>query len=225
MGPWTQAAFNIYRLDFALDFLFDHINRFSMKRRLRLGIAHPVPGSQGSFISSQDLRPVAARLYSFRNLFETYRISPRLDCGFPLCKFSDQELGWLSRSGSHSPFGCGPGLHISPDMSISHCLPLSHYKRNSLFEFDSLEEINNHFSQWLDEIREEIPGIYEECDGCRFREGGGCAGGGLCRIIRRFQGEASIKPAGIEDRVLQLSYVQIVGACCRNSKGARWPCG
>ncbi|MGD0827086.1 MAG: radical SAM protein [Desulfobaccales bacterium] len=201
MGPWTRAGFNIYRLDFTLDFLFDHINRFSMKRRLRLGIAHPVPGSQGSFIPTQDLRSVVTRLYSFRQLFETYRISLRLDCGFPLCKFSDQELGWLYRSGSHSPFGCGPALDIAPDMTAYHCFPLSNYKRKSLFEFNSLEEINKHFSQLRDEIRTEIPGIYEECDGCHCREGGVCAGGGMCQIVCRFLGEAPIRPAGIEDEI------------------------
>jgi MoaA/NifB/PqqE/SkfB family radical SAM enzyme len=201
MGPWTRAGFNIYRPDFTLDFLFDHINRFGMKRRLRLGIAHPVPGSQGSFIPTQDLRSVMARLYSFRHLFETYRISPSLDCGFPLCKFSDQELGWLYRSGSYSPFGCGPALDIAPDMTVYHCFPLSNYKRKSLFEFNSLEEINQHFSQLRDEIRAEIPGIYEECAGCRCREDGVCAGGGMCQIVRRFLGETPIRPAGIEDGI------------------------
>jgi organic radical activating enzyme len=42
MGPWVSAGFNIYRPDFTLDFLFDLINRFCMKRHLRLGITNPI---------------------------------------------------------------------------------------------------------------------------------------------------------------------------------------
>jgi len=36
MGPWTTAGFNIYRTDFTLDFLFDCISRYGLKRHLRL---------------------------------------------------------------------------------------------------------------------------------------------------------------------------------------------
>ena len=108
-------------------------------------------------------------------------------------------------------------------MTVYHCLPLSNYKGKSLFEFDSLEEINKHFSQFRDEIGQRFPGIYEECDGCRCREDGGCGGGGLCQSVGRFTGEEPIRRAGIEDEISQISYVQIVRARLRNSRGAPWP--
>lgn len=201
MGPWTKAGFNIYRLDFTLDFLFDYISRFGLKHHLRLGIAHPVPGIQAGFIHPKDIRQVVERLYSYRYLFDTYRVRPRLDCGFPLCKFSDEELGWLHRFRGHSNFGCGPALDISPDMSVYHCFPLSNYKRKTLFEFDSMEQIDQHFSLLRDEIKAEIAGIYEECDGCRYQEDGVCGGGGMCQIVGRFIDEAPIRLAGIEDGI------------------------
>ena len=203
MGPWTSAGFNIYRLDFTLDFLFDHINRFGLKRRLRLGLAHPVPGGPAGFIHPKDMRRVVERLYFHRHLFDTYRVRPRLDCGFPLCKFSDAELGWLHRFRGHFPFGCGPALDISPDMSVYHCFPLYNYKRKSLFEFDSVEQIHRHFSQLRDEIKAEIAGIYEDCDDCRCREDGVCSGGGMCQVVGRFIDEAPVRPAGVEDGISQ----------------------
>ena len=203
MGPWTQGGFTIQRLDFSLDFLFDAISRFGMKRQLRLGLAHPVPGSQAGFIHAEDMRRVVERLYYHRQLFETHRVRPDLDCGLPLCKFSDAELGWLHRLRGHAPGGCGPAFAISPDMRVYHCLPLSHYQRKSLFEFDSMEQIDRHFARLRDEIKAEIAGIYEECDGCRSREDGGCDGGGVCQIVSRFMGEAPIRRAGGEDGISQ----------------------
>lgn len=201
MGPWTRPGFNIYRPDFTLDFLFDHISRFGLKRYLRLGIAHPIPGSKAGFIHSQDIRQVVERLYSYRQLFNSHRVRPRLDCGFPLCKFSDEELGWLHRFPGHYLFGCGPALDISPDMSVYHCFPLASYKRKSLFDFDSLEQINQHFAQFRDEIKAEIAGIFEECDGCWRQEDGVCGGGGLCQIVGSFINEAPIRLIGVEDGI------------------------
>jgi hypothetical protein len=203
MGPWTQAGFKIDRVDFRLDFLFDYISRFGMKRQLRLGLAHPLPGSQAGFIQPADMRRVVERLYSCRPRFETECVRPDFDCGFPLCRFSDAELGWLHRRRGHSPGGCGPALGISPNLSVSYCFPLAPYESKSLFEFDSLEQLAGHFSRWHDEITSAIAGIYTECGDCRSREDGGCLGGGLCRSIGRVMDEAFIRVAGSEDGISQ----------------------
>lgn len=201
MGPWTTPGFNIYRLDFSLDFLFDYIGRYGMKRRLRLGIAHPVPGSRTDFIQTGEIREVVSRLYSYRRFFDRFRVSPGLDCGFPICKFSDEELGWLHRFPGNPFFGCGPAIDISPDMSVYHCFPLSKYHRKSLFEFDSMARLREHFRTIRSAIQAEISGIYDECDGCQRREDGVCSGGGLCRIVGRFVDEAPIRLAEIEDGI------------------------
>lgn len=198
MGQWASPGFNVYRLDFTLDFLFDHINRFGMKRHLRLGITHPIPGKLNGFIHTEEIVRVVKRLYSYRHLFEAFRVSLGLDCGFPICKFSDEELGWLNRFKGDVRFGCGPAVDISPDMSVYYCFPLSNYQRKSLFEFDSLRQIDEHFRQLRDQIKSEIPGIYKECDGCIHQEDGVCGGGGLCQVLSRFIGEAPVRIPEIE---------------------------
>ncbi|MEE9213745.1 MAG: radical SAM protein [Thermodesulfobacteriota bacterium] len=198
MGPWVSPGFNIYRLDFTLDFLFDCINRFGMKRHLRLGITHPIPGKRNGFIRTEDIGQVIKRLYSYRHLFDTFRVSPGLDCGFPICKFNDEELGWLHRFRGSFQFTCGPAVDISPDMSVYYCFPLSNYHRKSLFEFDSMRQIDDYFLQLRDQIKTEIPGIYNECDGCRHKEDGICSGGGLCQVLNRFIDEAPVRIPEIE---------------------------
>jgi hypothetical protein len=141
---------------------------------------------------------VAQRIYSYRPHFDALRVRPGLDCGFPICQFNDEELGWLHRLPGPVKFGCGPAVDISPDMSVYHCFPLSRYQRKSLFEYDSLEQIEQHFMRLRDEMKSEIPGIYSECDGCRHQEDGVCTGGGLCQVLYRFMDEAPVRIAEIE---------------------------
>ena len=204
MGPWTTAGFNIYRTDFSLDFLFDVINRYGLKRHLRLGLSQPIPGKQNAFIKPSEIRTVVRRLFSFREQFAASRVRPGLDCGFPICQFSDEELGWLHRNGGHALFGCGPAFDISPDMSVYYCFPLSEYRRKSLFEFDSVEQIDAHFRATRDPIKAEIPGIFRECDGCRYQQDGLCAGGGLCHAVHGFVDEAPIRLPEIEHELAKI---------------------
>jgi hypothetical protein len=88
-------------------------------------------------------------------------------------------------------------------MRVSHCLALAPYQSKSLFEFDSLEQLEGDFARWHEEIRAASAGIYEECDGCSSREDGGCRGGGLCRIIGRGVDKAPRRRARVEDGVSQ----------------------
>ncbi len=198
MGPWTLPGFNIYRLDFSLDFLFDLINRFGMKRHMRLGITHPIPGRSDGFIRTEDIRCAIERLYSYRPVFDALRVSPGIDCGFPLCKFTDEEIGWLHHFSRPVQFRCSPGLDITPDMNVYHCFPLSRFKRRSVFDFDSLNAMRDHYQKIHDEIKREIPGIYEECDGCRHRDEGVCSAGGLCQVLNRLVQEAPVRGEEIE---------------------------
>lgn len=201
MGPWTSPGFNIYRTDFNLAFLFDLVNRYGMKRDLRLGITHPLPGASSAYIRPDEMGVVAKRLYDHRELFERLRIRPGLDCGFPLCQFSDEQLGWLYRQCEDVHFGCGPAVDISPDMNVYCCFPFSQVHKRSIFEFDSLNEITDYYTQILHKFREELPGIYRECDGCIHLENRKCDGGGACQILNRLVDEAPVRLPDIESEL------------------------
>lgn len=201
LGPWTMPGFNIYRPDFSLEFLFDLINRYGMKRQIRLGIAHPVPGLGQNLMPPEQIGAAVSRFLSYRPLFDRYRVKPGLDCGFPLCRFSDEELGWFFRSTGRVTCGCAPAMDITPDMSVYACFPLSDFHRKSIFEFDSLGQARDYFMGQQNRIRNEIAGIYEECDGCVHREEGRCAGGGACQLLTRFVGEARVRMEEIESEL------------------------
>lgn len=205
MGPWVSPGFNIYREDFALEFLFDLIGAYGLERTLRLGLAHPVPGSPSVAVRPDQYRAIIARLCSYAPLFERFRVKPGLDCGFPLCQFTDAELGWFHRlTGRAAECTCGAAIDIAPDLSVYSCFPLSRVRRRSLYEFNSLGELVDSYRELDGSLRAEVPGIYPECDGCRHREEEACAGGGACHLYARLCGEAPVRLPEIERALADL---------------------
>jgi hypothetical protein len=116
-GPQIAPGFNIYHTDFDLDFIFQYINQYGLRRSLRLGLAHPIPGAKNKFIQIGDIPIMVERLMSYFPIFEKMRVGPGLDCGFPLCAFTDTQVGWLYKlTNGNFRFGCGPAIDVGPDM-------------------------------------------------------------------------------------------------------------
>ncbi len=193
-GEKVVPGFNIYRTDFELDFIFQYINEYGLQRHIRLGIAHPIPGRKNIYIALDDMEKVINRVFSYISLFERLRIKPGLDCGFPMCKFTDEQLAWLYRyTGGKNEFGCGPVIDIGPDMSVWSCFPLSSFHKKSIFEFNSLKDIHEYYMHLHDSIRIEAGGIFIECDDCVFRDDKNCHGGCVAHSLSRFQEEEPLR--------------------------------
>jgi radical SAM protein with 4Fe4S-binding SPASM domain len=193
-GERVTPGFNIYRKDFDLDFLFRYINEFGLHRHIRMGVAHPIPGKKNRFIRPDEMDEIIQRLFSFKPMFERLRIKPGLDCGFPLCRFSEEQLGWLYRNaGGKYDFGCNPVIDIGPDLSVWACFPLSSYQKKSVYEFNSLRELHDFYSKLHNAVRTEVAGVYPECDGCNFREEYLCKGGCLAHNLSRFLEEKRVR--------------------------------
>lgn len=193
-GDRVIPGFNIYRTDFELDFIFNYIYEFGLHRTIRLGIAHPIPGKKNIFIPIEKIDAVIDRLFSYKPLFERLRIKPGFDCGFPKCRFSDEQLGWIYRQiGEKYDFGCNPVIDIGPDMQVWSCFPLSSFHKKSIFKFNSIKEILDYYHKLHDVIRTEVGGIYDDCDRCTYREEQTCAGGCLGHSLLKFQDEAPVR--------------------------------
>ncbi|MBF0563962.1 MAG: radical SAM protein [Nitrospirae bacterium] len=193
-GHRTSGGFNIYQKNFDIGFLFQYINRYGLKRNVRLGMAHPIPGLKNKFVAIEEMRIIIERLFSYAPTMERLRIKPGFDCGFTMCLLNDTQLGWLYRlTGGTTKFGCGPAIDIGPEMSVWSCFPLSSFHKRSVFEFDSMNEIRHFYMELHKKVRIEVGGIFEECDDCKYREEGSCQGGCLGHILSRFQNEANIR--------------------------------
>lgn len=197
-GAWVTPGFNIYRNDYSLDFLFRYILRYGLKRRMRLGVTHPILRENNSFIRIEDMRGIVERLMGYLPLFNQYDVVPSLDCGFPLCAFRDEELGQLYKAskGSQS-FTCGVPLDIGPDMTAWSCFPLSGTHRKSVYEFDDYAQMTEYYRTMMQNIRREAGGIYKDCDGCAWRKKGMCDGGCAAHVLREIDKEGGVRALAI----------------------------
>ncbi len=194
LGRYVTPGFNIHQTEFDLGFIVDTVNRFGLKRGLRLGLAHPIPGVDNVHIKIKDIPGIVERLFSFMPLLERMDIGPGIDCGFPMCAFSDEQLGRLFKlNGPSIRFGCGPAVDIGPDMAVWSCFPLSDYHKRSVFEFDSIKEIHDFYEARLKDLRVEAGGIYEACDGCNYREKDLCSGGCAAHLLKAFLREEPVR--------------------------------
>jgi MoaA/NifB/PqqE/SkfB family radical SAM enzyme len=197
-GHRTVPGFNIYRPRFDMDFLFRLINEYGLVRQVRIGLAHPIPGERNQFVAVPEIKTAVECLLSYMPLFERFRVSPGLDCGFPLCAFTDEQLGRLHRlTGEPIRGGCQPAFDIGPDMKVWCCFPLAGHHKRSVLEFNSIPEIVEFYHGKLRNIRIEAGGIYEECDGCGYREEGRCAGGCVAHILSALRDEEPVRYAEV----------------------------
>lgn len=189
-GKQSTLSFNIFTLAFEMDYLFDYIERFNLRRHIRLGLAHPIPGEKNLYIPPDSFDQMAEKLSSYVPRFIEHNVSAGFDCGFPLCNFTDEQIGKFFKLGKGSgtspvKFVCNPALDIGPDMTVWSCFPLSRYHKRSLYEFNSVQEVIEYYKTFHRDVRNSEAGIYPKCEQCVYRENEQCAGGCLAHILNR----------------------------------------
>ena len=187
-APFCSLGINIYRQGFSYDYVVEAKSRFNLQPSLRIGLAHPIPGTENNCLPPNKaiMRSMADDLVKAIPMLENAGMKISMDCGFPLCAFSDDALGVLYR---HNPSGmrfkCGSAIDISPEMLAWNCFPLENVHCVSLFEFNSFAELKEHFKDYSRSIRQNN-GIFKECSDCSHKEI--CDGGCLSHILKRKNG-------------------------------------
>jgi radical SAM protein with 4Fe4S-binding SPASM domain len=197
-GHLTTLGFNIYQTDFDFEFLIQTINRYNLLHHIRIGLAHPIPGEFNTYIPTGDIKKIVQGFVGFFDLFERFRIEPGFDCGMPLCIFTNEELGKLLKLNKGVlNFRCGPAIDIGPDMKVWSCFPLSNIHKRSLYDFNSMQEIESFYNSLHAKIRSEIGGIFKDCDNCIHRFNDVCRGGCIAHSLNQFTHEAPVRPKEI----------------------------
>ena len=194
-GHLTSPGFNIYQPHFEMEFLIDYINNFGLKRNIRLGLAHPIPGVKNSYVKIEEMPKMAERLISYLPVLDSFRIKPGFDCGFPMCLFTDEQLGVIFKviGPQGMKFGCGPAIDIGPDMKVWSCFPLSNFHKKSIYDFNSMDELMQYYQNLHAKIRIEAGGLYEKCDDCKFRQERLCTGGCLAHTLSQLHDEERVR--------------------------------
>lgn len=193
-GDKCSLSYNIYHLDFEMEFLTDYIVKYGLGRHIRLGLAHPIPNATNIYINPSDFSIVKDKLLNYFENASQLGIVPGFDCGFPLCMFNETELGKIYKyTMGQLSFQCGPAIDVGTDLSCWSCFPLSNFNKKSLYDFNSYRELYEFYESKMNEVRNEVNGIYIECDTCNNKKYKLCSGGCLAHILNNFQHEGGLR--------------------------------
>jgi len=181
-----MIGFNLYRMDFDVRFVVNLIERFGLKREVRLGVAHPIAGQENAFVPDADLPGLGERLLEQLAHLEEHDILGTLDCGFPLCMFPEDQLGKLvTHTKSNAYSCCGPIIDVGSDLNVWPCFPLSALLNVNLRDFKAYDDLYAYYEQKLSAVRG--IGFLDRCLTCKYRIRGQCCGGCMARTLRNWQ--------------------------------------
>jgi len=183
-SKYISLSYNLYKNDFDFTFLVEVILKYDLKKHIRLGLAHPIPEQKNQCLNLTEIRGIAKKLGKQLKILEENRITLDFDCGMPMCIFSDEDIGRLFKlNRGRVKFTCGPAIDIGADMQVWACFPLANLEKRSLYDFNSVNEIEKYFTMKADEMRQNRKGIFEECNTCIHFEEKLCWGGCLAHLV------------------------------------------
>ena len=181
-GLQASCGFNIYQEEFDLQLIPDLIDACGLERGLRLGLASPIVGTENSFLDARVLTAIGVWLVDQLRKLERRNVLALFDCGFPLCMFSEEDLGSLALNfrGFHSV--CPYPIDVGPDLTAWPCFPLSKCENVRLLDFRNAAELQAHYAKRLAGFRR--MGTTDECLTCKYLERNQCCGGCVARTLK-----------------------------------------
>jgi len=191
-GAQGECGFNIYRDDFDLQFIPDLIDAAGMSREVRLGLASPIVGTENSFVEAEYFKAIGARLVDQLAQLERRSVLGTFDCGFPLCMFTEEDLGSLALNTRGFRSVCGFPIDVGPDLTAWPCFPLSNFENLRLLDFANAEELQEHYRKRLAPMRR--MGALDECVTCKYLQREQCNGGCVARTLKAWaaNGDADV---------------------------------
>ncbi|MFH0878829.1 MAG: radical SAM protein [Lentisphaerota bacterium] len=185
-------------------YLLEWVERYDLRRTLRVGIAQPIWGGSNWSYRLRHPRPVSV-LETFYQAAERVDIRVGFDCGFTPCMFSpaflEAHADLFDASGLPPPappdapvqeqaepleileavgIRCNPIVDILPEGDAIACYALSRACRLPMPEQGTREHLSAAFEKKLSSL---LPaGCFRNCMSCPYREKGMCGGG--CRARR-----------------------------------------
>ena len=170
------------------DFVLDWIQRYGLRRRARLGLAHPILGASNRSLRLQSLPILRGVLEGFVRHAETLGIEIGLDCGFTPCMFSTEFM--QERPAFSKSIGprCNSIIDILPEGDVIACYALSRLRRIALTDECTRSQLLSAFDRDIEPL---IPdGMGRDCITCDYRTSGRCTGGCRARRALRLRPDA-----------------------------------
>lgn len=202
LGEKVLLGVNVHSCTQDPSYLLEWIEKFNLRRNVRVGIAQPIWGGANAFFRLRHPRPVGV-LEAFYQAAENAGIRVHFDCGFTPCMFSrpflDAHGDLFKASGLAAPsvapaqgpaasgelleavgIRCNPVIDILPEGDAIACYALSRAYRLPMPEQGTQGDWAAVFDRELSAILPQ--GCFRECATCDFLAKGMCGGG--CRARR-----------------------------------------
>lgn len=184
LGRNCSLSFNVSRPEFESAFLVDLIEKYSLRRSIRVGVAQPLAQMPNEHVDIADYHTMAPAVLRLALRCDSRDIRLGFDCGFTLCMFTTEQLGQLMLAGARVRSSCGPALDVGTDLSVWACFPLSTFTKGvSLNDFDDARQLSRFFRQEFEPLFS--AGALDKCIDCRHRRRRQCTGGCAAHVYRR----------------------------------------
>jgi len=180
-----DISVNVFKPDISLDFVRDVAQRNGLKNsKLRVGIAQPIVGESNSYLPLESYPRAAANIVHMSESVWDRNISVHFDCGFPLCAFTDEQLGKLIRMNAGLRFFCDMALDFGPGLNAWSCFPMVKQCYTSYDAYESMDQLAGRLKDRILFLRgQQTFGLYAECRDCIYRKNKVCAGGCFSHAI------------------------------------------
>jgi organic radical activating enzyme len=209
LGEKAQVGMTLTEPQFDLTPLFDAIETYGLRKRIRIGIAQPIVGRENDYLPPADYRATGKAIVAAARQCIQRDILIGFDCGLTLCMFDETEIGYLMKNTEGFVVRCGPILDIGSNLAIWHCFPLSEVLNTQLDYFANRNDIVGHYNKLMNPYRS--LGCKPECLRCIHLHRGQCSGGCLAhamKTLNRLPGKIAPAP----ERPLQPAVAAAVGA-------------
>lgn len=193
LGKRVILGMNIPFPGIELRFLLDLIDRYGLRRHIRLGLAHPAVGGQNQYLHHRHYPEVGRRAFEFGLEARGRDVVIDWDCGWVPCMFPDgalQELGLMRDIGLR----CNPILDVLVDGRVIACYPLGALGEELLPETEDAAWLRSRFSARLAGNSGFF--LFKQCAECHWRASSACTGG--CKaaaLLRVRRARTSLPPA------------------------------
>ncbi len=180
----VDLGVNIFRPDLDPIMLRDVAERTGLKdSRFRIGLAEPIIGEKNAFLGIDAYKTVAEKLVHLAEAVFPRGIKISFDCGFPLCSFTDEQLGRLRRCTADTKFVCSCATDLAPGRKAWSCFPMAKFSLVQLEPHADLHELERQFLDRIKQLRSQRqPGVFEACADCAYRRHGACQGGCIAHV-------------------------------------------
>jgi cyclic pyranopterin phosphate synthase len=181
LGQRAQVGITLTSPDFQYDFLLDYIQQYNLRKRIRIGIAQPIVGTENAYLQTADYREAGRSIVAMAQECIKKDILIGFDCGMTLCMFSTEEIGILATCSEGFNAVCQPIVDVGPNLEIWHCFPLSEVLNSRLENFVNRTEIGRFYQKKVS--RYKTFGCMDKCLTCPYLRRGQCTGGCLAHAM------------------------------------------